>query len=86
MTRWYVGSFADGDTHLAEPVPDEHLVTAHCDGRRFRPLAALPATPPDPDQICPACWEDRHHDASQEADDHAGRAHEPASPAESRLG
>ncbi len=41
MRRWFVASFADGDTHLAEPVPPtEHLVTAQCDGRQFRPLAA----------------------------------------------
>ena len=55
MTRWYVASLADGDTHLAEPPSPEHLVTAQCDGRRFRPLVALPATPLDEAQICPAC-------------------------------
>ncbi|MGH3939412.1 MAG: hypothetical protein ACRDTG_12420 [Pseudonocardiaceae bacterium] len=54
--RWYVASLADGDTHLGEPSPTEqHLVTAHCDNRRFRFLAALPGTPPDPAQVCPAC-------------------------------
>ncbi|HEU0087208.1 MAG TPA: hypothetical protein VFQ77_06120 [Pseudonocardiaceae bacterium] len=65
MTRWYVASLADEDTHLAEPVvepaSDEPVVTACCDGRRFRPLAALPATPPDQAQICPACRSDDHH-------------------------
>ena len=37
VTCWYVASLADGDTHLAELAPDAHLVTAHCDGRPFRP-------------------------------------------------
>jgi len=55
MMRWYVASLADGDTHLAEPAPPEHLVSAHCNGRQFRPLVALPATPPDQAQVCPAC-------------------------------
>ncbi|MGQ0776204.1 MAG: hypothetical protein ACT4NY_17555 [Pseudonocardiales bacterium] len=55
MTRWYVASLADGDTHLAEPAPHTHLVIAQCDGRRFRPLAALAGAPLDRDQVCPAC-------------------------------
>lgn len=55
MTRWYVASLADADTHLAEPTSSEHLVAAQCDGRRFRPLVALPATPLDDMQVCPAC-------------------------------
>lgn len=59
MTRWYVASLADGDTHLAEPACREHLVTARCDGRRFRPLAVLPTTPPDQAQTCPACRPDQ---------------------------
>ena len=53
--RWCVASFADGDTHLAEPVPSADLVTAHCDGRQFRPLTVLSGTPLDPNQICPSC-------------------------------
>lgn len=60
--RWYVASLADGDTHLAEPSPTEqHLVTAHCDSRQFRSLAALPCTPPDSAQVCPACRSNHHH-------------------------
>ncbi len=59
MTRWHVASFADGDTHLAEPAPPAHLVTAHCDGRQFRPLAVLPGAPLDQAQICPACRSDQ---------------------------
>ena len=54
VTIWYVASLADGQTHLAEPTP-HGLVTAHCDGRRFLPLATLRGTPPDQEQICPAC-------------------------------
>ncbi|MGH3913525.1 MAG: hypothetical protein ACRDTC_08955 [Pseudonocardiaceae bacterium] len=55
MTRWYVASLADGDTHLAEPATQKHLVTAYCDGRQFRPLAILRGEPPDQAQTCPAC-------------------------------
>ncbi|MGH3838971.1 MAG: hypothetical protein ACRDSF_25235, partial [Pseudonocardiaceae bacterium] len=55
VRRWFVASFADGDTHLAEPAPLDHLVTAQCDGRRFRPLAALRGAPLEQAQICPAC-------------------------------
>lgn len=51
---WYVASLADGQTHLADR-PEGALVTALCDGRQFRPLAALTGTPPDEEQICPAC-------------------------------
>jgi hypothetical protein len=50
-----VASFADGDTHLADPAPRAPLVIAQCDGRQFRPLAALPGAPLDRAQICPAC-------------------------------
>lgn len=53
--RWYVASLADGDTHLAEPTPGQQLMSARCDRGRFRPLVALPATPPDQAQICRAC-------------------------------
>jgi hypothetical protein len=60
MTRWYVASLADGDTHLAEPVTGQHLVRAHCDRQRFRPLAALPGPPPDQAQVCPTCRSDQH--------------------------
>jgi hypothetical protein len=59
---WYVASLADGDTHLAEFAPDAHLVTAHCDGRPFRPLATLHATPLDQAQTCPTCRSDQNHD------------------------
>ena len=51
-------SFADGDTHLAEPAPQAHLVTAHCDGMQFRPLTVLPGAPPDQEQVCPTCRAD----------------------------
>ncbi len=61
MMRWHVASLADGDTHLAEPAPPEQLVTAHCDGRQFRPLVALPATPLDQAQVCSACRSGQHH-------------------------
>jgi hypothetical protein len=64
MTRWYVASFTEGDTHLAEPVPSGHLVTAQCSGRQFRPLTALPGPPPDPAQICPACRSKGPHPAA----------------------
>jgi hypothetical protein len=57
--RWKLASLADGDTHLAEPAPPEHPVTAHCDGRQFRPLTALSREPLDPAQICPACQSSR---------------------------
>jgi len=53
-TYWYVASLADGQTHLADPAGNA-LVTARCDGKRFRPLATLTGTPPDEAQICPAC-------------------------------
>jgi hypothetical protein len=53
--RWCVASFADGDTHLAEPGASGQPVAAHCDGRQFAPLAILPGTPPDQEQICPTC-------------------------------
>ncbi|MGH3912614.1 MAG: hypothetical protein ACRDTC_04285 [Pseudonocardiaceae bacterium] len=59
MTRWYVATLADGDTHLAEPTAPGHLVVARCDGRQFLPLTALPGTPPDQAQICPACRTDQ---------------------------
>ena len=59
MTRWYVASLADGDTHLAEPAAHTYLVTAHCDGRQFRPFAALTGTPPDQEQVCPICRADQ---------------------------
>ena len=55
----HVASFADGDTHLAEPAPHAHLVTAHCDGRQFRPLAVLHGEPPDQEQVCPTCHLDQ---------------------------
>lgn len=51
---WYVASFADGQTHLAD-LSENSLVTAHCDGRQFRPLAALTGTPPDKAQVCSTC-------------------------------
>lgn len=51
---WYVASLADGDTHLADR-SGAALVTAHCDGRRFRPLASLAGEPPDPAQVCTEC-------------------------------
>ena len=53
--RWCVASFADGDTHLAEPAEPGQTVAAHCDGRQFCPLAILPGVPPDQEQACPAC-------------------------------
>ena len=59
MTRWYVASFADGDTHLGEPAPHAHLVSAHCDGRQFRPLTVLSGAPPDQAQVCPTCRSDQ---------------------------
>ncbi|MGH3942421.1 MAG: hypothetical protein ACRDTG_28130 [Pseudonocardiaceae bacterium] len=49
-----MASLTDGQTHLAERSTDG-LVTARCDGKQFRPLAALLGTPPDQEQICPAC-------------------------------
>ncbi len=67
MTYWYVASFADGDTHLAEPTPHAHLVSAHCDGRQFRPLTVLPGTPPDQEQVCPACRSDQPKRGSHRA-------------------
>lgn len=68
MTRWYVASLADGDTHLAEPAPPGHLVTAHCDGREFRPLTALHGVPLDQAQICSACPSDHHHHNTKRKD------------------
>lgn len=53
-TRWYVASLANGQTHLALPA-NNTLVTARCDGRQFRPLAALTGAPPDEAQTCSAC-------------------------------
>lgn len=49
-----MASLADGDTHLADRSGDV-LVTAQCDGRQFRPLAALTTAPPDQAQTCLAC-------------------------------
>lgn len=65
MTGWYVASLADGDTHLAEHAPPGHLVTAQCDGRPFRPLAALHVTPLDRAQTCPTCRSDQNHEATK---------------------
>lgn len=53
VMRWCVASFADGDTHLAEPGPPGQTVTAHCDGRQFCPTAILTGAPPDQEQVCP---------------------------------
>jgi len=55
VIRWCVASFADADTHLAEPGAPGQPVAAHCDGRQFAALAILPGTPPDQEQICPTC-------------------------------
>jgi len=52
--KWYVASLADGQTHLADR-SEGALVTALCDGRQFKSLAALTGAPPDQAQICPAC-------------------------------
>ncbi|MGH3915252.1 MAG: hypothetical protein ACRDTC_17870 [Pseudonocardiaceae bacterium] len=65
MSSWCVASLADGDTHLAEPEPSGHLVTAQCNGRQFHPLVVLRAAPPDEAQVCPACRSGRHQDTSQ---------------------
>ncbi len=59
-------STADGREHViseqVEPSPTEqHLVTAHCDSRQFRSVAALPGTPSDSAQVCPACRSKHHH-------------------------
>ncbi len=74
MMRWYVASFIDGDTHLAELAPHAYLVSAHCDGRQFRPLAVLPGAPPDQAQVCPACR------SGQPVIHSAARNHEVATP------
>lgn len=57
---WYLRSLSDRDTHHGELRPDG-TVTAAC-GISFRPLCllrgtgpALSGSPPDPDQVCPAC-------------------------------
>ncbi|MGH3912337.1 MAG: hypothetical protein ACRDTC_02830 [Pseudonocardiaceae bacterium] len=50
-----MASLADGQTHLADEAGDA-LVTALCDSKQFRPLAALTGTPPDQAQICPTCY------------------------------
>ncbi|MPZ66892.1 MAG: hypothetical protein GEU83_15745 [Pseudonocardiaceae bacterium] len=76
MTRWYVASLADGDTHLAEPAPRKDVVTARCDGRRFRPLAVLPATPPDQAQTCPTCRSDQAQRVTPCDTSAEGRRHE----------
>ncbi|MGH3941161.1 MAG: hypothetical protein ACRDTG_21500 [Pseudonocardiaceae bacterium] len=61
-----MASLADGDTHLAEPAPLGHSVTAQCTGRQFRPLVILRAAPLDEAQVCPVCRLDRHRqDTSQ---------------------
>lgn len=51
---WYVASFADGQTHLADPA-QAGLVDPRCERIPFRPLAALTGTPLDPAQICSSC-------------------------------
>ena len=51
---WYVASFADGQTHLADPA-QAGLVAPRCERSPFRPLAALTGTPLDPAQICSSC-------------------------------
>ncbi|MGH3932951.1 MAG: hypothetical protein ACRDTF_23600, partial [Pseudonocardiaceae bacterium] len=62
---WYVASLRDGDTHLAREVngsaadvseTDGGEVRASC-GQTFRPLIRLAGHPPDPLQVCRACWE-----------------------------
>ena len=52
--NWYVASFADGQTHLADPDP-AGLVAPRCDRTPFRPIAALTGIPLDPAQICSRC-------------------------------
>lgn len=59
MNRWYLRSYGDKDTHRGEL--RDGLIHAVC-GVTFPPRAlfageiALPGEPPDPDQICPACY------------------------------
>jgi hypothetical protein len=65
VMRWCVASFADGDTHLAEPGSPGQPVAAHCDGRQFSPLAILPGAPLDPEQVCLACRADQPSPAPQ---------------------
>ena len=54
LPSWYVASFADGQTHLADPAP-AGLVAPRCDRTPFRPIAALTGIPLDPAQICSSC-------------------------------
>jgi hypothetical protein len=60
---WYVRSTGERDTHSAGGVHRDGSVVAVC-GARFRPLlvggrTALPGHPPDPEQVCPACRDER---------------------------
>lgn len=57
---WYVAFFADRDTHLADSLLHGQLVTALCNHKQFRPIAALPGIPPDPEQICLHCKSLQH--------------------------
>lgn len=54
---WYLGSLADGDTHLGDWQPDGFVIT-RC-GLRFELAACnypgLPGEPSGPLQICNAC-------------------------------
>jgi hypothetical protein len=58
--NWYLRSLADADTHLGSYSTVTRSVHALC-GVEFlpRPLPlggpALPGSPLDPDQVCPAC-------------------------------
>jgi hypothetical protein len=60
-TRWYLRSLADHDTHLGTWSGVSRSVHAVC-GLEFQPVALpqgghfLPGPPPDPAQICPACY------------------------------
>lgn len=61
VSRWYLRSTKDRDTHLADELNADGTVTAHC-GVVFRPLQALrdrgpglPGNPPDPEQVCLEC-------------------------------
>ncbi|MBV9651725.1 MAG: hypothetical protein JO296_16535 [Pseudonocardiales bacterium] len=62
-SAWYVASFRDHDTHEGVYVPATGQVHGRC-GARFRPVPVgwpprpgpLPGKPPDPGQICHACY------------------------------
>lgn len=68
VTKWFVRSFADGDTHRSAGLLVYGKITSLC-GKEFVPMPLgldgrrlhFPAAPPDPLQVCSECREKGPH-------------------------